>query len=171
MATPLQDNLAAAETLLARFRNATLPHYINGRPVAGSSGQSFDNLTPIDNSVIGKVSAGNAEDIDAACTAAQAAFPAWRDMPGEERKVLLHRIADGHPDNAFIHLSLRIAHGRSLEVRKAAGDLLFETFCRTLQPLVDRRPLALSFEISEIDPVLNYKGGNIREYMAKRGTA
>ena len=80
-------------------------------------------------------------------------------------------IADGHPDNAFIHLSLRIAHGRSLEVRKAAGDLLFETFCRSLQPLVDKRPLALSFEISEIDPMLNYKGGNIREYLAKRGTA
>lgn len=80
-------------------------------------------------------------------------------------------IADGHPDNAFIHLSLRIAHGRTLEVRKAAGDLLFETLCRCLQPLVDKRALALSFEISEIDPLLNYKGGNIREYMAKRGTA
>lgn len=80
-------------------------------------------------------------------------------------------IADGHADNAFVHLSLRIAHGRSLEVRKAAGDLLFETLCRCLQPLLDQRPLALSFEISEIDPVLNYKGGNIREYLAKRGAA
>lgn len=80
-------------------------------------------------------------------------------------------IADGHPDNAFIHLTLRIAHGRSVEVRKAAGDLLFDTLTRELQPLVDRRPLALSFEISEIDPVLNYKGGNIRDYMARRGTA
>ncbi len=80
-------------------------------------------------------------------------------------------IADGHPDNAFIHLSLRIAHGRTIEVRKAAGDLLFETLCRELQPLVEQRPLALSFEISEIDSVLNYKGGNIREYLAKRGTA
>ena len=80
-------------------------------------------------------------------------------------------IADGHPDNAFVHLTLRIAHGRSLEVRKAAGDALFETFCRELDELVQQRPLALSFEISEIDPVLNYKGGNIRDYMAKRGTA
>jgi len=80
-------------------------------------------------------------------------------------------IADGHPDNAFVHLTLRIAHGRTLEVRKAAGDALFETLVRELQPLIDRRPLALSFEISEIDPVLNYKGGNIREYMARRGTA
>lgn len=82
-----------------------------------------------------------------------------------------YRIADGHADNAFVHLTLRIAHGRSVEVRKAAGDLLFATLCRELQPLVDKRPLAVSFEISEIDPVLNYKGGNIREYMAARGTA
>lgn len=80
-------------------------------------------------------------------------------------------VADGHPDNAFIHLTLRIAHGRSLEVRKTAGDALFEVFCRELQPLLDTRPLALSFEISEIDPVLNYKGGNIREYLANRGAA
>ncbi len=94
MTTPLQDNLQAADALLARFRAETLPHFINGKPVAGRSGRTFDNLTPIDNSVIGQVSAGNAEDIDAACSAAQAAFPAWRDLPGDERKALLHRVAD-----------------------------------------------------------------------------
>ena len=82
-----------------------------------------------------------------------------------------YRIADGHPDNAFVHLTLRIAHGRSLEVRKAAGDLLFAALCRELQPLVDKRPLAISFEISEIDPVLSYKAGNIRDYMARRGNS
>lgn len=79
-------------------------------------------------------------------------------------------IADGNAHNAFVHLTLRIAHGRSVEVRKAAGDLLFAALCRELQPLLERRPIAISFEISEIDPVLNYKGGNIREYMTKRGT-
>ena len=82
-----------------------------------------------------------------------------------------YRIADGHADNGFVHLTLRIAHGRSVEVRQAAGDLLFATLCQELQPLLEQRPLAISFEISEIDPVLNYKGGNIREYMAKRGSA
>ena len=81
-----------------------------------------------------------------------------------------YRIADGNADNAFVHLTLRIAHGRSVEVRKAAGDLLFAALCRELQPLLEKHPIAVSFEISEIDPVLNYKGGNIREYMTKRGT-
>ncbi|MCC6706920.1 MAG: 5-carboxymethyl-2-hydroxymuconate semialdehyde dehydrogenase [Gammaproteobacteria bacterium] len=94
MATPLDDNLKAANTLLARFRNAPLPHWINGAPHAGHSALTFDNLTPIDNSLIGTVAAGNAEDVDLACRAAQAAFPAWRDMPGDARKALLHKVAD-----------------------------------------------------------------------------
>lgn len=80
------------------------------------------------------------------------------------------RIADGHPDNAFVHLTLRIAHGRALEVRQAAGEKLFATLCAHLEPLLAHTPLAISFEIQEIDPVLNYKAGNIREYMARRGT-
>jgi 5-carboxymethyl-2-hydroxymuconic-semialdehyde dehydrogenase len=94
MATPLDDNLQAAHALLARFRASTLPHWINGAPHVGASGQSFDNLTPIDNSLIGKVAAGNAADVDIACRAAQTAFPAWRDLPGEARKALLHKVAD-----------------------------------------------------------------------------
>lgn len=80
-------------------------------------------------------------------------------------------VADGHPDNAFVHLTLRIAHGRTPEVKRDAADRLFAAFSACLEPLVGRRPIALSFEVSEIDPVLNYKGGNIRDYMARRGTA
>jgi 5-carboxymethyl-2-hydroxymuconate isomerase len=81
----------------------------------------------------------------------------------------VYRIADGHPDNAFVHLVLRIAHGRPLDVRQAAGERIFATLCAHLAPLLARAPLAISFEIQEIDPVLNYKSGNIREYLARRG--
>ena len=75
-----------------------------------------------------------------------------------------YRIADGHPDNAFVHVVLRIAHGRPLEVRKAAGKAIFAALCRQLRPILDTTPLALSFEIQELDPVLNFKQGNIRKY-------
>lgn len=81
-----------------------------------------------------------------------------------------YRIADGHPDNAFVHVVLRIAHGRPLAVREAAGAAIFAVLCHQLQPLLDSSPLAVSFEIQEIDPVLNYKQGNLREYMARRST-
>ena len=79
-----------------------------------------------------------------------------------------YRIADGHPDNGFVHVVLRIAHGRSLDVRKAAGDQLFAVLEKHFQPLMESMPLALSFEIQEIDPVLNYKAGNIRDHLAAR---
>ncbi|MEQ8661885.1 MAG: 5-carboxymethyl-2-hydroxymuconate isomerase [Gammaproteobacteria bacterium] len=80
-----------------------------------------------------------------------------------------YRFADGHPDNAFVHLTLRIAHGRSLALREAAGEALFAALTGFLQPILDDAPLAVSFEIQEMDPVLNYKHGNIREHMAARG--
>ncbi len=90
----LKQNLEKAEQLLRPFRDAPLQHFINGQRTPGSSGQLFEVATPIDNSVIGKVHSGSAADIDAACAAATEAFAAWRDLPGTERKKLLHRIAD-----------------------------------------------------------------------------
>jgi 5-carboxymethyl-2-hydroxymuconic-semialdehyde dehydrogenase len=95
MTSEFENNLNDVEALLKRFRSATLPHFINGRQDTGRSASTFDSLTPVDNSVIGSVAAGNAEDIDAACRAAESAFPEWADLPGKERKRILHRVADG----------------------------------------------------------------------------
>jgi 5-carboxymethyl-2-hydroxymuconic-semialdehyde dehydrogenase len=100
MPTEFETNLRDAKKLLGRFRTDTLPHFINGKHDAGRSGKTFENLTPIDNSVTGKVVAGNADDIDAACQAAEAAFESWRDLPGKERKKLLHKVADAIEKNA-----------------------------------------------------------------------
>jgi 5-carboxymethyl-2-hydroxymuconic-semialdehyde dehydrogenase len=95
MSKDFDANCQDAEKLLERFRNNTLPHFIDGKQDSGRSGTTFESLTPVDNSVIGKVAAGNAADIDAACRAAEAAFAEWRDLPGKERKKLLHKVADG----------------------------------------------------------------------------
>ena len=82
----LAENLAKADKYLARFRGKRLPHFIAGKHEAGHSGRSFDNLTPVDNSTLCEVARGDAADIDAAAQAAKRAFPAWRDLPGDERK-------------------------------------------------------------------------------------
>ena len=55
----LEQNLATLDGLLARFRAAPLGHFIAGAAVAGASGHHFDNTTPLDNSVIGRVAAGS----------------------------------------------------------------------------------------------------------------
>lgn len=77
-------------------------------------------------------------------------------------------IADHVPDNAFIHVLLRIASGRSLEVRKSAGEKLFGTLCEFLEPVQATTPLGISFEIQEIDPVLRWKKNNLLVWLEKR---
>lgn len=77
-------------------------------------------------------------------------------------------IADGHPDNGFINVTLRIAKGRSVEVQEATGKMLFGTLTDFVQSVYQSRPLALSFEIQEINPETRWKKNNIREYMENR---
>lgn len=77
-------------------------------------------------------------------------------------------IADGHPDNAFVHLSLKVGHGRHLETRKRACETIFEAACRYLAPLFETLPLGISLEMQEIDPVLTYKKNNLHDYVKRR---
>ncbi len=100
MTTEFEANLHDVESPLKRFRTETLGHFINGARVAGSSGETFSNATPIDNSVIGTVASGSVEDIDCACLAAQSAFPEWSRMDGSKRREILHDVADAIEVNA-----------------------------------------------------------------------
>lgn len=94
MSKTFADNQQKAREHLARFAEAPLGHFINGRHDPGRSGEKFENLTPTDNSVLGEVAAGSPPDIDAAAKAAREAFPTWGDLPGKDRKALLHKVAD-----------------------------------------------------------------------------
>ncbi|MFZ5733305.1 MAG: 5-carboxymethyl-2-hydroxymuconate semialdehyde dehydrogenase [Pseudomonadota bacterium] len=88
----LTDNLRKASQFLARFKNEVVPHRIAGEAVIGKD--TFDNLDPSDNSVIGRVASGGAAEVDKAARAAEAAFQVWKTVPGEKRRALLHTIAD-----------------------------------------------------------------------------
>ncbi|HVV92943.1 MAG TPA: 5-carboxymethyl-2-hydroxymuconate semialdehyde dehydrogenase [Hyphomicrobiales bacterium] len=93
--TATLDELAAkAETYLAPFRTAPVPHLIDGKDDAGS-GETFETLSPVDNAVLAKVARGTAADIDRAARAAQKAFrTGWGRMGGEARRKILHAVAD-----------------------------------------------------------------------------
>ncbi len=77
-------------------------------------------------------------------------------------------IADGHPDNAFVHIMLRVGHGRDLETRKRACDAIFATACAELEAVYNRIPLGISLEMQEVDAVLTCKKNNLHEYVKKR---
>jgi 5-carboxymethyl-2-hydroxymuconic-semialdehyde dehydrogenase len=68
-------------------------HWIGGVRVASES--TFTDLSPIDEQPIAEVSAGAAEEVNAAVQAAQQAFPGWAAMPRSERAELLRKVADG----------------------------------------------------------------------------
>ncbi len=70
--------------------------FIDGRLTDAASGETFDNISPRDGSVIAKVAACDTEDVDRAVRAARRAFDAgvWRDRSPKERKKVLQRFAD-----------------------------------------------------------------------------
>ena len=68
-------------------------HWIGGERV--SSVDTFEDLSPIDGTVLGQVARGGQAEADAAVAAAQEAFPAWARMGARARGEILHRVADG----------------------------------------------------------------------------
>lgn len=67
-------------------------HWIGGQRVA--SADTFDDVSPVDGSVLGQIARGGRAEADAAVAAARAAFPAWSRMSAEERGEILFRLAD-----------------------------------------------------------------------------
>ena len=67
-------------------------HWIGGERVA--SADTFDDLSPIDGSVLGPVARGGQAEVDAAVAAAQEAFPGWAKLGPVGRGEILGRVAD-----------------------------------------------------------------------------
>ncbi len=93
--TDFDTNVADAAAALRRFADAPTAHLIDGRSVASETGETFDDHSPVDGTLLGRVASGGAADVDAAAAAAAAAYRSWSRTPGPERKAVLHRIADG----------------------------------------------------------------------------
>ncbi|RMJ13490.1 hypothetical protein CDV36_006830 [Fusarium kuroshium] len=69
--------------------------FINNEFVAAQSGQTIEAINPFDESVIARVHAAGAQDVDIAVQAARDAFEGpWGDVTSTERGRLLSRLAD-----------------------------------------------------------------------------
>jgi len=91
----LSANIDKLSGFLEQFRSNGVLNTIRGKSVPSVSGETFDAVSPVDESLICRVAKGSAEDVDLAARAAQDAFPAWRDMSASQRKKILLAIADG----------------------------------------------------------------------------
>ena len=80
-------------------------------------------------------------------------------------------IADQHPDNAFVAVYLRIGQGRSEALRQDLGKKLFDCLCEHTAALYAQTPLALSYEVQEIDPATRWNKNNLRDFLHHRETS
>ena len=71
-------------------------HWIDGEPVAPSSGAVIERRSPADGRLLATFAAGDANDVDAAVVAARREFHggSWRASAGNERAAVLSRLAD-----------------------------------------------------------------------------
>lgn len=77
-------------------------------------------------------------------------------------------IADGDPDNAFVHLTARIGRRRDPDVRREVGEKIFNTLVEYLEGLYRERPLAISFEVTELTFGLSFRKNNIHERIKRK---
>lgn len=96
-------------------------HFIGGKWVAPSSGEYFDNISPIDGQPFTRAARGNKEDIDKALDAAHKAFPKWSTTGVAERSRVLLKIADIIEDNLEMLARVEtIDNGKALRETRAA---------------------------------------------------
>jgi len=79
-----------------------------------------------------------------------------------------YRIADCDSQNGYVHVTAMIGHGRPLDVRRRVGEQLLDTLTSHLGELFDTSPLAISLNIQEFHPELNFKKNNLHEYVKMR---
>jgi 5-carboxymethyl-2-hydroxymuconate isomerase len=77
-----------------------------------------------------------------------------------------YRVADGREDFAFLNLNLKIGHGRDLALRKEVAKRVFDILCDWMTPVTDKGYCQISFELTELDPVLKYNKNNIHPLFA-----
>lgn len=79
-----------------------------------------------------------------------------------------YAVADStEPNDAFVHVALKIASGRSEDVKRATGDELFQVLSDHFAQEFARRPLALSLEIGEFSEAGTWKKNNIHSRYRK----
>ena len=76
-------------------------------------------------------------------------------------------IADGHPENSFADMVLRMAAGRSATVKTAAGQAIMAAAESFFSAELDRPHFALSLEIVDISPEFSWKTNSIHARLNK----
>jgi gamma-glutamyl-gamma-aminobutyraldehyde dehydrogenase/4-guanidinobutyraldehyde dehydrogenase/NAD-dependent aldehyde dehydrogenase len=116
-----------AEAARLELRDKAL---IGGTFVSAASGETFEDISPIDGRVLARVAAGDADDIDRAVKAARAAFDkgVWSGLAPKQRKRILVRLGELIAKNAA-ELALTETLDMGKPISEARGDLAAVAEC------------------------------------------
>src|SRR5687767_5939877 len=107
---------------MAITETRTFQNYIDGEWVDAASGETFDSTSPADGELIGTFPRSDADDVDRAVAAAQAAFEDWRLVPAPKRGETLFRFAQLVTD-AKDELTDLMTHEMGKVKAEAGGDV------------------------------------------------
>lgn len=79
-----------------------------------------------------------------------------------------YRIADNDLGNGFIHVTARIGAGRDAATKSAIADTLFAAVKVGAAAAFEHYPLAISFELAEVDALTSRKHNNLHRRLKDR---
>ena len=82
----------------------------------------------------------------------------------------LYIVADGDPDNAFIHIEGRIGKGRDAETRKRLAETLLAVLRDQTKSVFETTGLGLTVEIREIDDTASVRLNNLHDRLKAKET-
>ena len=111
--------------------------YINGKWTAPSSSKRIDVYNAGTGKVMGRVPAGQARDVEAAVSAARAAFEGWSGTPVTERAAYLAKIAVGLQARAqeiatLVAQEVGMPVKLSVRIQAGAPILMFSNYAKTV---------------------------------------
>jgi malonate-semialdehyde dehydrogenase (acetylating) / methylmalonate-semialdehyde dehydrogenase len=122
---PRTDSNALTHAHVGRLSSRPLQevgHYINGRPVKGTSGNFGDVWNPASGRRTARVAFASSEEVDAAVASAKAAFPLWAETPPLRRAAVLFKFRDALlADRDRLASIITAEHGKTLDDSK--GEL------------------------------------------------
>lgn len=131
-------------------------HFIDGvwEPTVGRDLIEVDN--PADGSLVGAVTAGDADDVDRAVEAARRAFPAWAETSVEDRIALVERLSAGlverrerFAETLSAEMGAPIAFARAAQVGVAVADLAALVAAAREHAVLSERAVSNSLVVTE----------------------
>jgi len=77
----------------------------------------------------------------------------------------IYTIADGHHDNAFLAIVVRLGAGRDTKTKQQAGKRVFDVVCDFFGDFVKSGHMMVSLDMDENNPELSFKANSVHQRM------